>query len=832
MAGKTGIVVDSTYVGWEKKAGKWKWDNSNVQEVISNDSKKKFQLDFRAQGVKSIVEIGNNKTSIKYTYHLQFNKSLRDTVGSGIEFNLDLLPQIRNYGAKEPVLLPNNTGWVWEFELGKVVEVVFSPEVAQVYFERGNKSKIRAMFFSGKITKGRSIITMKVNLPDRTSITSFNDINSEKKHSSWFKQSLNPVKSFIDLSYLNEKPAGNHGFVKTVDDGFQFNDGSPARFFGANIQASSLFIKNKHLIKQHAKRIANLGFNLVRLHHHDSFWVNPSLISKGSTTQEINTNSLDSYFWWVKCLRDEGIYVWVDLQVQRPWREGDRIPGWDTDLAPEAKKGEHVAKGFVYLNKRMLELTKKFNEEFLTRINPYTQLALNDDPAVMGIMITNENDLTHHFGNRFLPTRNHPHHQFLFDKEVESFANKFTLPANKVRQTWKPGASKYLLNDIEARFNKDMIKHLRDLGVKVPIATTSLWGGESLYSLPALTTGDMVDVHGYADNGQFNKSQLQRNPQYEPNFMHWIGQGHVANKPFTITEYNAEIGSDLDNAYVPAISVASMAAFQGWDAIMLFGYSNGLTKERATPYSSSMHPAILGVMPAMALLYREGHVTPAKNTVILAPANDELFTKNLSPKTSVAIRTTLEQHRMVVAMPKTKILPWLQPSKIDKDAIIINDLNKNMLRENQDFIISDTGELKRDWRKSIMTINTPKSQLVMGRIGGRLIELNDVKLKSKTPEAAIIFTSLDKKSIRASKRILVSAVAKVAKVKNRWKSSYISEPVKAEITFTSIHKGLRLVSLRSDGQEGRSSPLKKNKKGEYSFILSEKDKTHWYLISK
>ena len=832
LTGDNGALVTSSYVGW---LNGWKWDDPKVSQISKKNNKKEFFLEFRKQGVKSKIEIGNEQSGIKYVYHHQFNKTLQDTIGGGIEFNLDLSSQIRDSGAKEPKLLSNNQGWSWELEPGKTIFVKFSPAVAKVYFERGNKSKIRTLFFSGELSSGDSLnTTMQISIPKGSSIAPLADNDLIKKQSTWFDGVLNPDKSFIDLSELNEKPAGQYGFIKARGDSLVFDDGKPVRFFGTNVQAYTLFINDKQKIKQHAKRISRLGFNLVRLHHHDSIWLTPSLIQQGNTTQQINTQALDSYFWWIKCLRDEGIYVWVDLQVQRPWREGDQISGWETDMAPKAKNGMNVGKGFIYLNKRMQELTKKFNEELLTRINPYTQLALINDPAVMGMMITNENDITHHFGNAFLKDKNHPYHQFLFDEEVKIFANKFGLPAYKVRETWKPGASKYLLNDIEARFNKSMIKHLRDLGVKVPITTTSLWGrNTALYSLPALTVGDMVDAHGYADSGIFNKRQLQKKPQFDPYFLHLIGQGQVVDKPFTVTEYNVEEGSDLDNAYIPAISVASMAAFQGWDAIMLYGYSQDALKGgRASPWSSYTHPAIMGVIPAMALLYREGHVAPAKKTVILAPVNDTLFNKNLSPKTSVTMRTTLEQHRMVIAMPKTKILPWLPPSRIDKNAIVIHDFNKNMLPANQNFIVSDTGEVNRDWSKGIMTINTAKSQLVMGRIGGRIVKLNDVIVKARTPEAAIIFTSLDKNPIRTSKRIMVSVVAKVAKVKHKWKSSYISEPVNAEITFSSVHKGLRLVALLSDGSEGRSLSLKMNSNGEYSFILSEKDNTHWYIITQ
>lgn len=654
------------------------------------------------------------------------------------------------------------------------------------------------------------------------------------KYSLWYKNPLNPLYSFIDLSHLNNKPAGNHGFNTSSGDKFKFTDGTAVKFFGTNIEASTLFVKNKNLIKKHAKRLASLGFNLVRLHHHDSFWVVPNLLAKGSTTQHLNKESLDAYFWWVKCLRDEGIYIWVDLQVQRPWKEGDDIPGWATDMAPTSIRGMNIGKGFIYLNTRMQELTKKFNEKFLTKINPYTNLALKDDPAVMGIMITNENDITQHYGNNFLKSAEHPYHKSIFDDEVESFSNMFALSKDKVRKVWLPGESKYLLNDLEARFNRDMIKHLHELGVKVPISTTSMWGGRSnLFALPALSTGDMIDAHGYVDKSNFNKNQLNINPVYNANFLHQIGQAQLVGKPFTITEYNVGEQSDLSNAYLPTILVSSMAAFQGWDAIMLYGYSHdGFKGNRASPWSSYMHPSILGVIPAMALLYREDHVALANKSVVLSPSEYELFMKETSSRTSTAIRTALEQHRLSIAIPKSRMLPWLSASKIPKNAIVINDLNKNLLVKNQNFVISDTGEIQRNWSKGIMTVNTPKSQLIVGRVGGRVIDLGDINVKVQTDEAAIILTSLDKNPISVSGKILVSAVAKVTKANINGNNSYISEPVKAEINFISSVNGLHLIALKPDGSKGLSMPLFRNENGKYTFTLSEKYRTHWYMIVK
>ena len=41
---------------------------------------------------------------------------------------------------------------------------------------------------------------------------------AESNNDFWISEALKPELSFIDLSYLNEKPAGNHGFVKAVGD--------------------------------------------------------------------------------------------------------------------------------------------------------------------------------------------------------------------------------------------------------------------------------------------------------------------------------------------------------------------------------------------------------------------------------------------------------------------------------------------------------------------------------------------------------------------------------------------------------------------------------------
>jgi hypothetical protein len=104
------------------------------------------------------------------------------------------------------------------------------------------------------------------------------------------------------------------------------------------------------LIERHARRLAQLGVNLVRLTHVDSNWVRPNLIAPGPTTNKLDDKALDALFHWVKALKDQGIYVWVDMIDYRPFLKGDggrmdpiRVdaPSGIYNIALPADKGTH-----------------------------------------------------------------------------------------------------------------------------------------------------------------------------------------------------------------------------------------------------------------------------------------------------------------------------------------------------------------------------------------------------------------------------------------------------------------------------------------------------------
>ena len=145
----------------------------------------------------------------------------------------------------------------------------------------------------------------------------------------------------------------------------------------------------------------------MRIHHQDSDWVVPNIFGdqKARTTRSLDPAMLDKLDWWIKCLKDEGIYVWLGLHVGRQVKAADGIDGF-----AEISEGRATANlvGYNYVNSSIREAMKQFNQEYLNHRNRFTGLPYKDDPAIAALLITNENDLTNHYGNALLPDKGVP----------------------------------------------------------------------------------------------------------------------------------------------------------------------------------------------------------------------------------------------------------------------------------------------------------------------------------------------------------------------------------------------------------------------------------------
>jgi hypothetical protein len=756
-----------------------------------------------------------------WEFDLDARRKFESVIGGGIVFRFDL----DGFGGEmgEPALLPGNRGWTWGRAGSARMEMRFDPPLASVHFaSAGQKGEIRAFFYDGEIVPEEKRYTATLNLTGDVLIgPSMTEKFGLDDPTTWPTDILDWQSSPVDLSFLNagEKPAGKHGFLHAMQDKMVFQDGSVARFWGTNLAAYALFGTSRDNVRQQAHRLSELGFNLVRLHHHDSDWVDPNIFggTRAPDTQHLSPDMLEKLDWWIKCLKDEGIYVWLDLEVGRRFKAGDGIYGFD-----EISKGSPTAQlwGYNYVNLSMQQAMQRFNEAYVNHVNVYTKTRYGDEPAIIAMLITNENDLTHHFGNALLGDKGVPKHNALYMRQAEAFAAGHGLPKDKIWRAWEDGPAKIFLNDLEQSFDVEMIRHLRSLGVRAPIVTTSTWGFNPLSSLPALTLGDFIDAHAYA-----GIDELSKNPAYAPTLTEWIAAAHVAGKPLSVTEWNSGDTLAPDRHCIP-LFVAAAASHQGWPALMQYAYSQVPLNSAGTPsiWHAFNDPAQLATMPAAALMYRRGDVRPATTTYAFAPGGEHIFSQAISPLHAVALRTAAETGRLVVVLPSVAALPWLKAPAVPAGAIVVTDPAHSLIADNAAEAVSDTGELKRNWEQGSYTINTPRTQAATGWVGGKSIHLADTDIAVTTLNATVAVQSLDANPINRSRAILISLGARSV-AKSGTQLPYYSEPVEGQVT---IHapKRLHLYKSGNDSQE-IAAPYRD---GRYFVRLDRSLGTYWLTL--
>lgn len=818
-----GPTMASKFDFWAKE---WSWTGFYTSFKVNGP------YDYLLQGKNKDLDFDLSadirKTSAKtLTWNFDLNAHSRqaNVMGGGITFQFDQALIDGEMGA--PVLLPDNRGWAWGGNgRARRIEMRFEPALARVYFERGNTNEVRAFFYQDPILPGKQQVKAVLEVSgDITLGPTPTERFGLADPMRWPDDQLDWRTSPVDLSFLNEseKPAGKRGFVKAAGEQLVFADNTPARFWGTNLSAYAIFKTPDDEIRQQAKRLSALGFNLVRIHHHDSPWVSPNIFGDVNTlrdTQQLSAESLRKIDWWIKCLKEEGVYVWLDLHVQRPLAAADRIYGFD-----EVARGDRAIdlKGYAYVNTTIQQAMKRFAEQYLTHVNTYTGLAYKDEPAVAALLITNENDITQHFGNALLEDKNVPKHSKLYMDEAKLFALRNQLPTETIWHAWEHGPSKLFLNDLEHRFNVDMIKHLRGLGVKVPIVTTSTWGGNGLSALPALTAGDVIDAHSYGGAGQ-----LDRNPLTSDGMINWIAAAQVVGMPLTVTEWNAEPFPTADRHSLP-LYVAATARHQGWDALMQYAYSQQALTEgwrTADNWHAYNDPAMLATLPAAALLYRRGDVQAARTRYVFAPPSSMLFGQEITPANSVLLRTAMTKGRLQVAMPATPVLPWLLPSAIPADAKVLHDPDQSLIDANASEATTDTGELKRDWQQGVYTIDTPLTQAATGWLGGQSVSLGGIQVQMKTPYASVAVQSLDAKPLAQSRSLLVSLGSRAVPRADD-KTPFHVEPLEGTLSIKAA-QGLKLYSRDASGKQSELPVTYKD--GRYNLRLDGQRMTNWLFL--
>ena len=196
--------------------------------------------------------------------------------------------------------------------------------------------------------------------------------------------------ALLDLRELNEKVAGQSGYVRVgADGGFVRGDGQPLRFWAVNTDVgrapfapSDLGPKTAPDLARHARFLAKRGVNMVRLHR----LLAPNLgATPDAAVTDINMAERDGIWRTVAAMRKEGIYSTISVYWAAPMKLS---PRWGV-----AGGAQQSTFGLMFFDPVLQAGYKAWLKKLLTERNPYTGVSLADDPSVALIQLQNEDSL-------------------------------------------------------------------------------------------------------------------------------------------------------------------------------------------------------------------------------------------------------------------------------------------------------------------------------------------------------------------------------------------------------------------------------------------------------
>lgn len=643
----------------------------------------------------------------------------------------------------------------------------------------------------------------------------------------------------IDLSFVyeNEKPAGKRGFLTVEDDRFVFEDGTEARFWGTNVNSAQCFPPHEQSEKL-AKRLAKTGVNLVRFHQMDSEWATPNIFQFTKGENKPNTigfdpESMDRLNYLIYCLKKEGIYVYFDLLTYRRFKTGDGVE------AAHTLEGRHYEAGKPYstYNRKMIELQKRYNRDLWTHINPYTKLAYKDDPAIVLVEITNENDL---WSREIIHEPYRTELEELYREWVEE--RNISVGRKQVEFDRDDINIQKFFIDVTTDYYNEMIDHMREVGVRIPIAGTN-WTRNSAH-LTAQTAGDFTDSHAYwyswgiwtGDEKSFMNDPMTgcKNNMLPP-----LAFYRVQDKPFFVSEWDNPWPNEWRAE--SSLLMAAVGAFQGWGGYAIHTYRYTLEENvdmiakpitsdaiggvyyRGGVFDTFNDPAKYGLFYHAALIMRRGDVRPAEKTVNVKP-------ESILSGRGRAFDLTAEKHRVETVLPGLKA----------KSDLVIST-EDNFFGPDKVDVLSDTKELYRNLEKEIGWIDSPRTKAVYGFVGkeGEIV-LNNLNINVKTDFATIAISSLTDDPIMRSDNMLLTAVGRADNKNSLYNEDHTQQleighgPVQIEIIEAAIEietdrHNLRVFSINPQGFIIGYIPSEYID-GKFRFEIGDEYQSMYYLI--
>lgn len=473
----------------------------------------------------------------------------------------------------------------------------------------------------------------------------------------------------VSLSFLLDAPAGKHGFVRVGSSGnLEFDDGTPARFWGTNIHSVSTLFPTHEQAETAADALARMGCNLVRFHlpENTNFLVRRDAQGKRIAPTDEQWEPFD---YFVKCLKDRGIYILLDSI------SGLSAGGWKPQdgVAEHEKLKGHQS--WCYFDPVLREHSRQYTRWILAHKNPCLGKPLAQDPVLALVTTINEQSSFWDWSIKEQPAHYVNEMRKQFNQWlVKTYGNRdalskvWALPSGgtalKAEEDPAQGSvemSGYLFNGagvlakatdpnadpaerirmlstvkflhhLQRAFYDDIAAIGKSYGLRIPIIGTNIITG--LSELHTMLPYRISSQNVYWDHAQNNEKSygfhnipcVEVNPLSANRVLSEsvIASGRFVGGAVTSTELDTMWPHEWRSSYL--IGIAAYGALQNQDALMQYAYAGGfglnwtdLQQSDAILHPTTEHndPAMLAPFVAGSFLFLRGDVSPAKAKIRL-----------------------------------------------------------------------------------------------------------------------------------------------------------------------------------------------------------------------
>lgn len=628
-----------------------------------------------------------------------------------------------------------------------------------------------------------------------------------------------------DLSFLLDAPAGRDGFIRIRDGHLVKPDGKRIRFWGVHLtdwSKGSVELPPKEDIPMWAGTLARFGVNCVRLHFLDLAAPRGIVDATRSDSRAFDPQQLDRLDFLVSELKKRGIYMDLNLNVGRSYKAGDGVA--DVDKI-------RWGKGLVLFDARLIELQKEYARQLLTHLNPYTRTEYRNETAIAIIEILNENGIgigfrapTPYYENELTGQYNAWLRRQRGAAGVEGDAPvpRLTGPeiATAAKERFRAEMSFYM--DTENRFYQDMSAYLKNtLGVKAPIIGSADHGHASsgYPMLASLARLDIVDGHVYWQHPGApppHNTPMVKDPLHSTVVQ--LSRTAFAAKPYTVSEINHPFPNEWASEGIPIF--AAYGGFQDWDMIITYTFEPKLAPDWrpyvGDAFDISLDPVRMTQFAAGALSFLRGDVQPARRFVTRTYSREQVIESKRLPASEAPYFT-----------------PGYPLSLPLRHGVRIQSLDgpptAKYAGEDTDPIVSDTKELAWYGAAGVVTVETERTQALVGFLKANPKVLRNLSAEVSNPFAAIVLTSMDAQPIARSAKLLLTTGSRVANTQGG--SPSLVEPVAGTVVLRSLEDAAGVTATALDGSGkpiGRLIPGKKTAEG-WALAVGE-PVTTWYVV--